>query len=264
MKFVTFISAIKTAVLFFAVAMANTNTAIADHTVIVKPQTERNQSGRRTGRFESGRHQSRRNNEARYRGPYLTTYFGGGIGSGGDSVGSFTDNFGDRDDVRSGGGFLAEGGLLAAIAPSTMLRLTAGYEVDSTSRFNGNSTFDRVRFDLMLLQNFGGHELGVGLTAHTGVGFRCDINTICATDVEFDDALGYTLEYALTTLGSRSGFGAGYDRRRHPLRTARLGLRFTDIEYRPDFTQTFSPGDEGFGDDVLDGKSLSLFVGFAF
>jgi len=243
-------SAAKSAVIIFALAVANSTAAVADHKVVVSPHAER--------------HQSQRNTEFRYRGPFVTTYFAGGVGSGGDVVGRFTDNFGDTERVRSGGGFLIEGGLLTAIAPATMLRLTAGYEIDGTDRFNGSSTFDRVRFDLMALQNFGGHEFGVGLTAHTGVGFRCDIDSICATDVEFDEAFGYTLEYALTTLGSRSVFGSRFDRRRYPLRTARLGLRFTDIEYEPEFAQTFSGDDEVFAEDVLDGRSLSLFVGFAF
>ena len=260
MKYTMPVSAIKaaakSAIIFFALVIANTNTAIADHEVIVTPYPDRHQPER---------HRGRQGSELRYQRPYLTTYFAGGVGSGGDVVGRFTDNFGDTDRVRSGGGFLVEGGVLAALNRSTMLRLTAGYEIDSTGRFNGDSTFDRVRFDLMALQNFGGHEFGVGLTAHTGVGFRCDINSICATDVEFDNALGYTLEYALTTLGSRGVFGTRFDRRRHPLRTARLGLRFTDIEYEPEFVQSFSTDDdELFEGDVLDGKSLSLFVGFAF
>ena len=242
--------------IFLALVVANSNTAVADHTVLVSPQSERHQS-------ESFR--SNRNSKARFRGPLITTYFGGGVGSGGDVVGRFTDNFGSTDRVRSGGGFLVEGGVLAAVYPSTMLRLTAGYEIDSTGRFNGSSTFDRVRFDLMALRNFGGHEFGVGVTAHTNVGFRCDINSICASDVEFDDALGFTLEYALTTLGSRSVYGSRFDNRRHPLRTARLGLRFTDIEYEPQLGQVLSADDAAeFSGGDLEGRSLSLFFGFAF
>jgi len=248
-------TAAKTAVIFLTLVAANTNTAFADNTVLVSPLAERSQPQRLS---------SKRGFGPRLRRPFLTTYFGGGFGSGGDVVGRFTDNFGDTDRVRSGGGFLAEGGVLAAITPWTMLRLTAGYEIDSTGRFNGDSTFDRVRFDLMALQNFGGHELGVGVTAHTNVGFRCDIASICATDVEFDNAVGYTLEYAVTTLGSRR-FGRRINRGRYPLRTARLGLRFTDIEYEPEFVQSFSGDDDAvFSGEDLDGKSLSLFVGFAF
>ena len=117
----------------------------------------------------------------------------------------------------------------------------------------------------MALRNFGGHEFGVGVTAHTNVGFRCDINSICASDVEFDDALGFTLEYALTTLGSRSVYGSRFDNRRHPLRTARLGLRFTDIEYEPQLGQVLSADDAAeFSGGDLEGRSLSLFFGFAF
>ncbi len=212
--------------------------AHADHELIVVPDTPLAESA------------------IQYRGPYLTPYLAIGVGSGGDVIGRFTDGYGDVEKVRSGGGFLFEGGLLMAVDPVTHLRLTGGYEIDNVSRLNGHSTFDRLRFDLMLLRKFGASDLGVGLTAHTGVGYRCDINSICAGDVEFDSAVGYTVEYALTTAGV--DFGGAYDRRLNPMRGARLGVRFTDIEYRSQLN-LLSSSDDG----LVDGKSLSAFVGFA-
>ncbi len=212
--------------------------ARADHEIIVTPNTALPES------------------EFQYRGPYLTPYLAIGIGSGGDVIGRFSDSYGDVEKVRSGGGFLFEGGLLMALDQATNLRLTGGYEIDNISRLNGHSTFDRLRFDLMLLRKFGANDLGVGITAHTGVGYRCDINSICAGDVEFDSAIGYTVEYALTTAGV--DFGGSYDRRLNPMRGARLGVRFTDIEYRSQLNPVSSTDD-----GLVDGKSVSAFIGFA-
>ncbi len=205
----------------------------ADHEIIVKPESTVQ--------------------EDRYRGPYLSPYLAIGYGAGGDVIARFTDQYGDVEKVRSGGGFFIDGGLLMAVDPYTNLRLTGGYEVDSAQRGNGASTFDRIRFDLMLLRQFGASELGVGLTAHTGVGYSCDINSICSGAVEFDSAVGYTVEYALTTYG-----GASYDRGRNSLRDARIGLRFTDIEYRPNLNVDLE-SDNG----LVDGTSLSAFIGYA-
>ena len=227
-----------------AILLLACGTASANHKVIRGPDGH---SDRQT------RHTRHRDNGQRFNGLFITPYAALGIGSGGDEIGQFTDSDGFRDSVRSGGGFLVEGGLLLAVDRYTRLRLTGGYEVDSVSRFNGRSTFDRFRFDLMLLRNFGAQELGVGLTGHTGVGFRCEINSVCAGDVDFDDALGYTIEYALTTFNQ---FGRRYDRRLNPLRDARLGIRFTDIDYRPQILSAPNASE-------VDGKSLSLFLGFA-
>ena len=228
-----------------AVLLLICSTASANHKVIRGPDSHSDRHTRGDTRS--------RDNRSSFNGLFITPYVAVGIGSGGDEIGEFTDGFGFNDSVRSGGGFLAEGGLLLAVDRYTRLRLTGGYEVDSVSRFNGRSTFDRFRFDLMLLRNFGAQELGVGLTGHTGVGFRCEINSVCAGDVDFDDALGYTVEYALTTFNQ---FGRRYDRRLNPLRDARLGIRFTDIDYRPQILSAPNASE-------VDGKSLSLFLGFA-
>jgi len=237
--------------------------ASAHHELIVVPDTNVG-SASHENRHERSRHRSHdkghkraheRTRSAYNGGLYLTPYLAVGLGGGGDEVGRFEDNFGDVETVRSGGGFFMEGGVLLALDSYTRLRFTGGYEVDSVGRLNGDSSFDRVRFDAMLLRNFGFQELGIGVTAHTGVGFNCDINTICTGDVEFDNAVGLTAEYALTTFNMRSG--GLYDRRLYPLRDARLGVRFTGIEYRPEIN-----GDPDLR--TLDGSSISLFFGFAF
>jgi len=238
--------------------------AMANHEQIVVPAGHSKQrldyhnNSRSNKRLRFGKNARNQQSKQRFRGPLVTPYFGGGYGSGGDTVGRFTDNFGDTDRVRSGGGVYIEGGLLAAVDNATLLRLTAGYETDRADRFNGDASFDRTRFDLTLLRKFGVFELGVGLTAHVGVDFDCSIISICSEETEFDDALGYTLEYALTSLGPWGRYSSRRDKRLHPLRTARFGLRFTDIEYTVE-----SGFADNVNDDDLDGKSLSLFIGFA-
>ena len=183
----------------------------------------------------------------------LSFYFGAGFGGGGDEVGEFVDGFGRSETVRAGGGGFIEGGGLLTVAPSTGLRLTVGYQADGASRFNGSSRFERVRFDLTFIRAFGRHELGAGITGQVEVGFRCDIRAICAEDTDFDNAAGFTLEYAYN-LGNRF-YRRG--RARGSLSGVRVGLRFTDIEYTPEFEDTLN------SDDV-DGNTLAAFIGISF
>ncbi len=190
----------------------------------------------------------------------LGLYLGGGFGAGGNEVGRFSDSSGEIEKVRGGGGFLLEGGLLYAVDPSTALRLTTGYQADGVTRLNGDSTFDRVRFDLTFIRALGPHELGVGVTTHTGVEFNCNISAVCAGDVEFDTALGYTLEYAVNiNNGYYSGnrFRNRRGRSNRGMSGLRLGLRFTGIEYTPQLSDIENS-------DIVDGTTLSAFVGVSF
>jgi len=190
----------------------------------------------------------------------LGFYIGGGFGFGGNEVGRFADGNGEIEKVRGGGGLLLEGGLLFSVDPATGLRLTAGYQADGVSRLNGDSTFDRLRFDLTFIRSLGPHELGIGVTTHTGVGYNCNISSVCAGDVEFDAAVGYTLEYAINL---SNGYYAGnrYGKRRGRIdgnmTGLRLGLRFTGIEYTPQLADIEAS-------DIVDGTTLSAFVGVSF
>ena len=139
----------------------------------------------------------RHDNRGEWSRPFLSTYLGVGLGFGGDEIGRFEDNFGYTDKIYGGGGLLLEAGLNLSVDPFTDLRLTGGYQFDGTSRGNGTSLFDRLRFDLTMLRRFGVHDFGIGVTAHTSVGYQCDINSICDGDIEFDHAIGYTLELSL-------------------------------------------------------------------
>ncbi len=185
--------------------------------------------------------------------PYqiLSPYIGLGLGAGGDEIGRFVDSDGNVERTFSGGGWLLEGGLAFAVAPSTRLRGTAGYQFDITSRANGDSLFDRFRFDLTMLRSINNHQFGVGVTAHTSVGFNCDINSICDGDVEFDHAVGYTLEYALN-LTDRYYYRSG---RNGDSGRLSLGVRYTGIDYRPRVDND---------DQLTSGNTLMGFIGLTF
>ncbi len=176
--------------------------------------------------------------------PYLSTYLGLGLGFGGDEVGRFEDNFGFTDKIYGGGGLLLEAGLNLSVDQLTDLRLTGGYQFDGTSRGNGSSVFDRLRFDLTMLRRVGVHDFGAGVTAHTSVGYQCDINSICEGDVEFDHAVGYTLEYAIRAGLYRNRYGQGM----------RLGVRYTGIDYTPSLQNA----------EIVSGDTLTGFIGVAF
>ena len=99
-----------------------------------------------------------------------------------------------------------------------------------------------------------------GVTAHTSVGYDCNISSVCAGDVEFDSALGYTLEYAVN-LNNGYYRGQRYGKRRGrwsgDMAGLRLGLRFTGIEYTPRLANIEQS-------DIIDGTTLSAFVGVSF
>ncbi|OED39194.1 hypothetical protein AB833_16820 [Chromatiales bacterium (ex Bugula neritina AB1)] len=183
----------------------------------------------------------------------VSAYIGGGWGFGGDEIGRFADSNGAIEKVRSGGGLLLEGGLLFPLDRGTRLRLTAGYQIDSASRINGDTAFERFRFDGTLLRGYGPHEFGIGITTHTSVAYNCNIDPICSGEVEFDSAVGYTLEYAL-----RIGSVNSYRRRGRDTTTGvRLGLRYTGIEYQPQVSNSTV-------EDIKDGNSVVGFIGFSF
>jgi len=181
----------------------------------------------------------------------LSPYIGLGLGFGGEEIGRFVDSDGNIDRTYSGGGWLLEGGLSLAVDPWTHLRATAGYQFDITSRVNGDSLFDRLRFDLTMLRSFNNHQVGVGVTTHTSVGYSCTINSICDGDVEFDHAVGYTLEYALN-LTDRYYYGSGQNGDSSGLS---LGVRYTGIDYRSRLNND---------DQLTSGSTLMGFIGVTF
>lgn len=188
---------------------------------------------------DSYRHQSLIN-------PWLSA----GVGFGGDELGRFASSDGSIDKVRAGQGGRLAAGVVLSIDPWSSLRFSGAYQVGAISRLNGDTTFESTQFGATLLRTFQRHEFGAGLTWHAGVNFDCNIQSICSGSVEFEPALGYTLEYAL-----RLGYSYGRGYRRGPLshRGLRVGVRYTGIDYTPKIAG-----------DLVDGSSLGGFVGLVF
>jgi len=174
------------------------------------------------------------------------TWLAAGVGFGGDELGRFLDAQGDVETVTTGKGGHIEGGMLFGIDPWSSLRLSAGLQVGGITRFNGDSSFDRYQFGLSALRTHGSHEFGAGLTLHTGISYSCNIDEICSGTVNFEPAIGYTLEYAMRI----SPYRFSRSTRKQGLR---LGLRYTGIEYTPEV-----------GNEILDGHSLAGFIGLVF
>jgi hypothetical protein len=194
-----------------------------------------------TNRSHSHRHSSY--------GPTLNTWLSAGYSLGGDELGRFATSDGSVESIRAGRGGSFSAGLIVAMDPWSSVRLSGGYQRNSLARLNGDTAFDSVQFGASVLRSHRMHEFGAGLTLHTGVSFDCNIDTDCSGQVDFDAAVGYTLEYALKVghyYGGRRG-GSGADQ------GLRIGVRYTGIEYQPQISGA-----------PVDGSSLGGFVGLVF
>ncbi len=182
-------------------------------------------------------------------GPTLNTWLSAGYALGGEELGRFETSSGSIERIRAGKGGSFSAGLIVSMDPWSSLRFSGGYQRGSLARINGDTAFDSVQFGASVLRSHRMHEFGAGLTLRTGVSYDCNIDTVCAGEVDFDAAFGYTLEYALRVgnyyRGRRGGFGTGQG--------LRIGVRYTGIEYQPQV-----------GGAPVDGSSLGGFVGLVF
>ncbi len=139
-------------------------------------------------------------------------YFELGLESGGDEL-VLTDS---GETLNSGGGFKLAAGTQNPLNDdgSTSLRLVLGYLFDSIDASNGKADIDTVTFDALVLMDSGPHRLGFGPTLHFAPRYRDDVDGFAPVDIEFDDAVGITVQYAYR-------FIEGLE----------IGLRLTDLEY---------------------------------
>ncbi|GMM87699.1 outer membrane beta-barrel protein [Vibrio fortis] len=143
---------------------------------------------------------------------------GAGYDFGGETMSTVQFTNGDSDKIESNEGLLIYGGVDVPVAESWRARATVGYKGTSVDGSNGEVTFERVPFELLGLYNIDNHNLGLGLTYHTGVEYKCDISNSCNYTVEFDDSLGFIAQYEYQ-------FNVGTDNR------LALGARYTHIDY---------------------------------
>ena len=68
-----------------------------------------------------------------------------------------------------------------------------GYHTDAVGDYNDDITFDRYPLELIPFYNFSNHRIGAGLSYHLSP--ELDLKEIGGPKVEFDDALGWLVEY---------------------------------------------------------------------
>ena len=141
--------------------------------------------------------------------------FGLGVTFGGDEIAyaEFTD--GSSDKIKAGEFLHFYGGVLFDFPESPFsTRLAFGYHVDDITAENGRIKFDRKPVEIVPFYNINeNNRIGVGLSYHLDPTLTSDV----FSDVTFDDALGFLVEYGY-------GFSSG---------KVWLGLRYLNIDYDP-------------------------------
>jgi len=173
---------------------------------------------------------------------------GFGLTYGGDKLAEVElEDDGDRHDEDLRGGdliTLAAGIVLYLPLPAWSIQTTIGYHFDEISADNGDIRFDRYPLEFIPFYNVGKHRLGAGLSYHLSP--TLDLKELDGPKVEFDDALGWLVEYDYSFSGWENG---GFV----------VGMRYLWIDYRVDKVD----GTPGSGGDV-DGNHVGVHVDFLF
>jgi len=147
-------------------------------------------------------------------------FVGLGITSGGDELAEAEVEYNDDtidEDIRAGELITLTGGIVVYFPRSAWsLQTSIGYHSDSVGDYDDAITFDRYPLELIPFYNFGNHRIGAGLSYHLSP--ELDLKDIRGPKVEFDDALGWLVEYDYSFSGwENSGFA--------------LGIRYMWIDY---------------------------------
>ena len=174
---------------------------------------------------------------------------GFGLTHGGDELAEIELDFdGDSSDEDLRGGdliTLAAGTVVYLPLPAWSLQMTIGYHFDEVSADNGDITFERYPLELIPFYNFRNYRIGAGLSYHLSP--ELDLKELGGSKVEFDDALGWLIEYDYSFSGWRSG---GFV----------LGARYLWIDYKVEKVDDRRvPG--GF---EFDGNHVGIHVDFMF
>lgn len=174
---------------------------------------------------------------------------GFGLTYGGDELAEVELDFdGDSDDedLRAGELItLAAGAVVYLPLPAWSLQTSIGYHFDEVSADNGDITFERYPLELIPFYNLRNHRIGAGLSYHLSP--ELDLKELGGSKVEFDDALGWLIEYDYSFSGWQSG---GFV----------LGVRYLWIDYKVEKVDDRRvPG--GF---EFDGNHVGVHVDFMF
>jgi hypothetical protein len=132
---------------------------------------------------------------------------GVGLTYGGDELAEVELDFdGDSDDedLRAGELITIAAGTVVYLPQAALsLQMTIGYHFDEVSTDNGDITFERYPLELIPFYEFRKHRIGAGLSYHLSP--ELDLKELGGSKVEFDDALGWVMEYDFSFSGWRNG-----------------------------------------------------------
>ena len=112
---------------------------------------------------------------------------------GGDTVGTILFVGGGQQDIETGNGITAGGGLIHRITDSFGIKYTAGYKVSFSAASNADVMKSVLPIEILPYYRRGDHRFGVGLSHHLSP--KIDWDWIAPT-TNFDDATGVVFEYA--------------------------------------------------------------------
>jgi hypothetical protein len=181
-------------------------------------------------------------------GARLDWFVGFGVTYGGEKLAEVElDYDGERveHELRAGNLITITGGVVVYLPlPVWSLQSSIGYHVDEVNWDDGEVQFDRYPLELIPFYNFGKHRIGAGISYHLSP--EADLKELGGPKVEFDDALGWLVEYDFKFSGwEKRGFV--------------VGARYMWIDYQVDKVN----GTRVSGGEV-DGNHVGVHVDFMF
>ena len=180
-------------------------------------------------------------------GTRMDWFVGFGLTHGGDELAEvevYYDDDSHDEDLRAGELITIAAGIVVYFPmPSWSLQTSIGYHTDDVGDYNDDIKFDRYPLELIPFYNFRNHRLGAGLSYHLSP--ELDLKEIGGPKVEFDDALGWLVEYDYSFSGWENGGFA-------------LGVRYLWIDYEAEKTSNIR------GPSSVDGNHIGIHVDYMF
>jgi len=148
---------------------------------------------------------------------------------GGDKVAEFSNDTSQR--AGDGIGFHIGYEFLVNEENFVFIQTTIGYSFDDPNIENGKSDITRTPVHLLVLKNVESHQFGAGLAYHKDPEIAQRTDGVGSATIDFDDALGYVLQYGYQfsdafTLGGRY-VDLEYESDLDPLDASNIGVFFT-------------------------------------
>jgi hypothetical protein len=126
-------------------------------------------------------------------GSRIAPFYEFALSSGGDPIGTILFVDGETQDIDTGNGFTAGGGIIQRLDGNFGIKYTAGYKLSSSAADNADILKSVLLIDVVPHFRRGDHRFGVGVTHHLSP--KVDWDWLAAS-TRFDDATGLVLEYA--------------------------------------------------------------------